>query len=279
MRRRTILVEAQAGGGAVSGMEFGPEARPLDVLFLHANGFNASAYAPILAPLGATLRVLAVDLRGHGLSGLPPLPSHPGWRLYADDLLALLRALGEAPRVLAGHSMGGTTALLAAPALPAVRALVLFDPVIVPAVLYGRVPRAPDFETPMAQAALRRKPGFATREDAFAAYRGRGAFRTWPDEMLRAYLQDGLVRAGDGVALSCTPGWEAANFAAYAMDDPLPGMAAITAPVRILQAETGSTCTLEARAGVSIETVAETSHFLPMERPEVVRAGILAAVQ
>ncbi len=255
----------------------GPADRPLDVLFLHANGFCASAYVPILAPL-AELRILAVDLRGHGLTRLPTPAPHPGWRLYADDVVALLGALGEMPRVVAGHSMGGTSALLAA---PKVAGLVLFDPVIVSPGDYARSARVPDDESPMARAALRRKPGFASREAAFAAYRGRGAFGSWPDETLRAYLEDGLTAAEDGgFVLSCAPAWEAANFASYAMDDPIAGLGSIVARVHILRAGVGSTCALAEPpgAGVTIETVAGSSHFLPMERGELVRKALKEAV-
>jgi surface antigen len=63
-RRRQVAVP----GGAIAALEFGPADRPLDVLFLHANGFNAGTYADILAPLGDRLRILAVDQRGHGLT-------------------------------------------------------------------------------------------------------------------------------------------------------------------------------------------------------------------
>ncbi len=275
MRRLLIAIES----GDVAAIEMGPAERKLDLLFLHANGFCASAYVPILAPLGG-LRILAVDLRGHGMTRLPtPLP-HPGWRLYAEDLLAVLRVLGEVPRVLAGHSMGGTTALLAAPEIAGLGGLVLFDPVIVSAWHYARAPRAPEDGTAMAQAALRRKPGFATREEAFAAYRGRGAFRSWPDETLRGYLEDGLMPVAGGFALSCAPAWEAANFASYAMDDPTGALGSVGVPIRILRAGENSTCVLAEAPGahVRIDTIAGSSHFLPMERPEVVGQALKEAV-
>ena len=188
-----IAVERVNGSGEIAALEFGPLGRGLDIVFLHANGFNAGTYRQALAPLGATLRVLAVDMRGHGRTTLPtPIEGH-AWRIYADDLLALLSALGEVPRVLAGHSMGGTTALLAAPQLAKLQptALVLFDPVVAPPAAY-ETGGAADWNQPLAQGALRRKSAFAMRAEANAAYRGRGAFKTWPDTMLDDYLEDGL---------------------------------------------------------------------------------------
>src|SRR5687768_14473986 len=58
-------------GGTVEALELGPAGRPYDVVFSHANGFNALTYRTILAPLAADLRILAYDLRGHGASTLP----------------------------------------------------------------------------------------------------------------------------------------------------------------------------------------------------------------
>ncbi len=106
-RRRMIAVP----GGQMAAIEFGPADRALDVVFLHANGFNAATYRSIFAPLADRLRILAVDQRGHGRTTLPAVPYAANvWRGYSDDLLMLLKALGETPVVLSGHSMGGPPA-------------------------------------------------------------------------------------------------------------------------------------------------------------------------
>lgn len=285
MRRRTIAIKRTNGGGEIAALEYGPPDRGLDILFLHANGFNAGAYRQALAPLGVTLRVLAIDMRGHGRTNLPtPIEGH-AWRNYADDLLALLNSLGEVPRVLAGHSMGGTTALLAAPHLPKLQptALVLFDPVVAPEAAYQNN-GAPDWTQPLAQGALRRKSTFATRAEAAAAYRGRGAFQTWPDTMLDDYLEDGLKPALEhGFTLACAPEWEAVNFACYANSNPYAGFAGAGGMVRVRRAERGSTCSVtESDAALHgprlrVETVPGSTHFLPMERPDLVRQALAEA--
>lgn len=281
-RRRAVAVP----GGAIAGLEFGPADRPLDVLFLHANGFNAGTYADILAPLGERLRVLAIDQRGHGRTTLPADPdAHDAWLVFRDDLLALLEGLGETPTVLAGHSMGGTVSLLAAAErADAARRLVLFDPVVMTAERVAAAGPEGLKASPLAIGARRRRATFPDREAAFQAYSGRGAFRTWPEAALRGYLTDGLLEGADGqVHLSCRPEWEAANFAAH-HHDTIGAFARVAVPVRILKAEIGSTCGLEAHEGevlargaVRMETVPGTSHFLPMERPDLVRSALAEA--
>ena len=60
--------------GEASGIAFGDPVRPIDVLFLHATGFNAITYQSILEPLGGQMHAAASDLRGHGRSRLPANP-------------------------------------------------------------------------------------------------------------------------------------------------------------------------------------------------------------
>jgi pimeloyl-ACP methyl ester carboxylesterase len=287
-RRRRLPIATPHGPAELAAIEFGAADRPLDVLFLHANGFNAMTYRSVLAPLGDRLRILAVDQQGHGGSSQrTPAEGRRNWGDLCDDLVALLDALHGSPMVLAGHSMGGAAALMAAAARPGrARALALFDPVImaretVTEILRGK---GPDLrETPLAVGARRRRSIFPSREAAIASYRGRGAFKTWPDEALADYVQDGFRGLPDGsVELTCAPEWEASNFASHAQD-PWAAMARIDAPVTVLRAAEGSTCQLVSRdpfppsnRAVRIETVPGTTHFLPIERPELVRATLMA---
>ncbi len=281
-------------GGRVAGLDWGDPSRPVQVLWLHANGFTARTYATLLAPLGAEMRVAAIDLRGHGATRLPAEPARlTSWRPFAHDAAAVVEALGLESVVLAGHSMGASSALLAAVAPPLalrVRALVLAEPVILPATraLLARGPWGPALlrrTIPWAKAAERRRSRFPDRAAAFAALKGRGVFRPWSDAALADYLAEGVADAPTGeVDLACAPAWEAAAYAAQ-RHDVRGALRRLGAPLTILKAEHGSTCHLAqgdpilARAGrrATLEVVAGTGHFLPLERPEPVRAALRAA--
>jgi pimeloyl-ACP methyl ester carboxylesterase len=183
--------------------------------------------------------------------------------------------------------MGGAVSSLTAAERPArVKALALFDPVVprlelVEAAKAG--PRDPNFENPMAQGALRRRRIYASRAEVVAGYHGRGIFKTWPDGALADYIEDGFVDQPDGsVTLACAPEWEASNFGA-AMNDVWAALGAVHAPVRILRAENGSTCSIEsaerftpANPDFTVQTVAGASHFLPIERPDLVAKTLLS---
>ncbi|MBT9473251.1 MAG: alpha/beta hydrolase [Pseudomonadota bacterium] len=284
---RARLIELEGRGGAMAALEFGDAARPIDVVFVHANGFNARTYRSILAPLAEDFRILAVDQRGHGRSTLPAdTAGRTSWDGLRDDLLALLTTLDLRDVVLSGHSMGGTACVLAQAEAPErVRSLVLFDPVVVPSPSDHGIDPEAFTNSPLVQGALRRRAVFDSQAAVIGAYTGRGAFKTWTAEMLADYVADGFRERPDGqVELSCAPEWEASNFSSHAHDT-WGAFERAQVPIRILKAEIASTCredprfdALVAAGRIEAETIPGTSHFLPMERPDLVQAELRKAL-
>ena len=190
--------------GEASGIAFGDPVRPIDVLFLHATGFNAITYQSILEPLGGQMHAAAIDLRGHGRSRLPANPRRmKSWAKFRDDVIQLLEKTAPDGAVLGGHSMGGTVALLVAGKRPdLVKGLVLVDPVLMRRSVY----RAYNFpilnmfiqKHALAKQALRRRRDFGSPSEAAEALRGRGAFKTWRSPFLDDYVVDGVLRHDDG---------------------------------------------------------------------------------
>ena len=251
---------------------------PADAPLLHfanANGFNAETYRGLLSPLAGEFDIAAGDARGHGFTTLPATPgSARGWTIFRDDLIAVLDRIAPKGAILAGHSMGATASLMAAALRPEkVRALVLVEPVLMPK-------HVPAGDNELARRAEKRRDVFASLEEAFTLYRGRGAFKTWPDETLRDYLRGGLVPAEDGMRLACRPAWEAEDFRSTPSGvSELAG--SLRCPVTLIHAADGTASPSEVAIFKDLHPAARVvrkegaTHFLPMEFPELVREEIV----
>lgn len=279
--------------GALSYLEW-ENAGPV-LHFAHANGFNAETYKSLLAPLADRFHIYAEDQRGHGFSTLPAPPGFAkGWTVFRDDMTGFLDRLGDGPMLLAGHSLGGTVSLMAAAARPdLVRGLILIEPVFVPALMFwlyrlfaatglGR-PKVVDF----VERAAKRRDVFDSAMSAEKAYGGNGAFKSWSGEMVRNYVAGGTLPIEDGrVRLACAPRVEAEGYAGT------PGgiyrlAGKVRCPVTLICGENpGSTCRPREAAvfarlkpDTRIVTVAGAGHFLPMERPDIVRGEIVSMAE
>lgn len=280
-------------GGAMAGIAFGAETPNPDIVFVHATGFNALSYRHMLAPLGDRYHVLAVDMRGHGQTQLPPkLWGYTSWRRHRDDLIALLEKHFTAPVTLAGHSMGATVSLLTAGRRrDLVNGLALIEPVILPASGYAfvQLPFGPAMmraSMPLARGAAARRNHFESKESAVAGFTGRGIFKTFPPEVIADYVEDGLVpdAKNGGFKLACSPKFEAATFCAQ-RNDPWGALSHLSAPLVLLRGEHHSTISPAAMHRVQamkpdarVGTVEGAGHMLPMERPDRVRTAIESAL-
>ncbi|WP_296818209.1 alpha/beta hydrolase [Brevundimonas sp.] len=274
-------------GGGMAGFDFGRGQRTL--VFLHANGFNAGTYLPMLAPLAKSARVVVPDLRGHGQTALAAEPrGRRNWSDMRDDVLRLLADLNAGPATVAGHSMGGTVALLAAARAPErVRNLVLLDPVILPrpAAAAMRLPLVglAARRHPWVAATLKRRRRFAGEAEAIRAYQGRGAFRDWPAETLEAYVRHGFQPTADGgVELRADPAWESSGYGAQA-NDTWGALKRVGRPIAIWKGEHGSTCAVaeqhvRRRKDLTVRTVSGGTHFFPMVMPDTARAALAEAL-
>ena len=110
---------------------FGPE-DGLPVIALHGWLDNANSFAR-LAPQLKGLRLVALDLAGHGYSEHRPLGAGYALADYAHDVLRVAEQLGWPRFALLGHSLGAIISVQLAGALPdRVSHLALIDGVIPP---------------------------------------------------------------------------------------------------------------------------------------------------
>jgi pimeloyl-ACP methyl ester carboxylesterase len=92
------------------------------VLLIHGLGGSTAVWAPVARRLVARRRVVAMDLRGHGLSDAPTEPESYALETLADDAVAVAEGSGgidemggpAASIVLVGHGFGAIVAAVAA---------------------------------------------------------------------------------------------------------------------------------------------------------------------
>jgi pimeloyl-ACP methyl ester carboxylesterase len=102
------------------------------VLFVHGNVSSSLFWQETMLALPERYQPLAIDLRGFGDTDPLPVDATRGLRDYADDLAAVIEALGLASVHLVGWSMGGGVVLqyLAdRPSLHRAASLTLVNPV------------------------------------------------------------------------------------------------------------------------------------------------------
>ncbi|MEO7787278.1 MAG: alpha/beta hydrolase [Sphingomicrobium sp.] len=91
----------------------GPHERP-PILCIPGLTRNARDFEPVAERFAGEWRVIAVDLRGRGLSEYDPNPMNYIPQIYAGDLIKLLDQLGIADAVFIGTSLGGIITMVTA---------------------------------------------------------------------------------------------------------------------------------------------------------------------
>jgi haloacetate dehalogenase len=78
------------------------------VALLHGFGETHAAWSRVAPALAARFTIVAIDLRGYGASAAPPSDNGEGYakRAMAEDVIAMMAALGHARFALVGHDRG-----------------------------------------------------------------------------------------------------------------------------------------------------------------------------
>ena len=175
------------------------------VVLVHGITGNGLSWARVAGALGTDVEVFAPDLRGRAASA--GLPGPYGIQSHAEDVTALLDAVGAPQAVLVGHSMGGFVVAVAAAgaARDRVRGVVLVD---------GGLP-FPDLPGADAQAKLAAVLGPALDRLALtfpdlpavrAFWAQHPAVGPWVDvPSVAAYLGRDVVPAEGGLRSACVP--------------------------------------------------------------------------
>ena len=244
------------------------------VLLAHATGFCGAVWRPFAAALAATApghRLLALDFRGHGDSSAPE--DHPySWHGFADDVLAVVDALGLDHPFGIGHSKGGASLILAEERRPGTfSGMWVYEPVVVPPDIAGF-----SGDNPLAVGALRRRASFPNRAAALANFASKPPMDVF-DPAARAAYVDGAFRvdADGALQLKCPPPVEAQVYRMGSQHGAWDGLPALALPVTVARGDTSGfgPAAFADRVAARIphgrlEVFPHLGHFGPLEAPE-----------
>jgi len=234
-----------------------PEAPAL--LMLHSLGTEARVWQPQAEALAGGFRVIRPDLRGHGLSGVTKGPGSIAQ--YAEDVRAVLDALGVAGAHVAGLSIGGLVAqALAAQAPRRVASLMLCDTALA-------IP-PPDFWHERA-ATVRTQGVAAVAEAVLARWVTLAALAAPETEGLRAMLlrtpPEGYAAAAEAIA--------AADFSTSTARLRLPALVLVGAEDQATPPE-AARALAAAIPGASMIEIAAAAHIPNYERADAMTAAL-----
>ncbi len=254
------------------------------VLFVHATGFHARCWDKVIDLL-PDVHAYAVDMRGHGRSAKTPPYS---WRQFGEDVAALIRVLDLFRVVGVGHSMGGRAVVEAAARAPSrFRNLVLVDPVIMQPEFYANFKHRGE-----PHPTVRRKNRFESAAAMFDRFAQRLPYSLWREDVLRDYCDYGVLPVGESFELACPPAVEAQIYGGAAESSIYPLLEKIDIPVQVLraQAQPAEQVAMNLSASPTWPELAtrfknatdhyypELTHFIPMQRPELVAQFVAAAL-
>ena len=265
--------------------EWGRAGTGATVLLAHATGFHGRCWDAVVRALGE-VHVIALDQRGHGRSGKR---GPYDWRVFGSDLAAFVETLALEGIVGVGHSMGGHSLMQAASQRgDRFRKLLLVDPVILDPEAYAEHQRQPAFASAEDHPVSKRRNRWPSIDAMIQRFADRHPFSLWQPDVLEDYCRYGLLPDHGAWVLACPPLVEAAIYVGSAGSDIADLIATLPHPVRVLRAhrkkerdgpmDFSQSPTWEglAEALPNGEDVylPELTHFIPMQRPDLVAVHI-----
>ena len=245
------------------------DVRDLDVVLLHGLGGSARSWDGVVALRPAGLRLLSLDLPGHGAEAGDPRLSLDGLQAAVADALV---PLGARPWLLVGHSMGGKVAALLTAAAERTA-----DPVAPPAGVLLVDPSPPSPEPMAAQRRARMlgwwSDGPIGRADA-EEYVDANCSSPLPADARDLAIQQVRRSAGDAWRAWLTGG---------SLEDRGAEVGRLRTPAVVLAGESDEDLGLDAQrrlvlphwGDAVLEPVAGAAHFVPQERPDAVAEAIV----
>lgn len=168
--------------------------RPI-VHFAHGNSFPSGTYRRFLDLLSKDYDVGALEMHAHN----PKYPVTDGWPALVQELIDELLARYRQPVILVGHSLGGALSLMAAKQRPdLVRCVVLLDTPVIAGWRAGLLGLAKalriDRRLSPARWSEKRRNQWPDAEAAYQHFSSKQVFASWPEEVLRDYIEHGMLQ-------------------------------------------------------------------------------------
>ena len=236
---------------------------PLSVVFVHGWSCDRNYWKQQLDYFAQVHRVVALDLAGHGVSGL----NRDDWTIpaFGEDVAAVINGLKLERVVLVGHSMGGPVIVEAARiATQDVIGLVVVDAL--------QDPDAPGMTLDAMQGFL--APFEENFSDAMRDLVSTGMFVPESDPILKAWIVEDMASGPPEVgvgALRANILWPSTTRSN--------ALAALRVPVRLINSPLYPTDSAAVnRYGMDVVIMAGVGHFLMMENPKTFNALLSSAI-
>lgn len=181
--------------------------------FAHANGFPARTYSKLFSHLADDFKIGYLDRHGHN----PDFPVTDGWERLRDELRIEIERRYTRPIIGVGHSLGGILHFLVAVEKPELyKRIILLDAPIISRLSSSTIRalktlKLIDRYSPSQMTRLRRR-SWPSREEAYLHFKEKEKFAAFDDDVLRNYVEHGLVEGNDGLELFFTPRIEASIY-------------------------------------------------------------------
>lgn len=248
---------------SVDGVPIAYEVRgqgPTTLVFVHGWSCDRNYWRHQMDAFQGEYRVIALDLAGHGASG----KGRTAWNIpnFANDVAAVVRAVDAKDVVLIGHSLGGPVVVEAGLLLP--------DRVIG---VVGVDAFFDDWADPgHLKMVDQLRPNFAAGTRAFVR---KALFLPTSPGPLADSISDAMAAAAPEIALPALD-----SMLAWARDRQAAAASALQAPAGIIMVTGGRAATSkfqrsrEGRAGLGVEEVPGSGHFLMLEVPSAFNARL-----
>ena len=178
--------------------------------FAHANGFPAKTYSKLFNLLEDDFDVGFLERHGHH----PKFPVSDNWNFLKDELREEIKKRYTEKIIGVGHSLGGVLHFLVAIENPELyKQIILLDaPIISRLSSHGlrvlKLTKLIDRFTPSQITRFRRNL-WTSKQEAFEHFKKKPKFEAFDEDVLRDYVEHGLIETGKGYELFFKPSIEA----------------------------------------------------------------------